>query len=68
MTKCFDFMECTGPERCAREGVCISDEIDEGRWPRPAALDTRTEVVWLNQACSAALERSRGGLFAGHAA
>lgn len=25
----------------------------------------RTEVVWLNPACSAALERSRGGLFAG---
>lgn len=24
----------------------------------------RTEVVWLNPACSAALERSRGGLFA----
>lgn len=28
----------------------------------------RTEVVWLNPACSAALERSRGGLFAGAAA
>lgn len=28
----------------------------------------RTEVVWLNPACSAALERSRGGLFAGHPA
>lgn len=28
----------------------------------------RTEVVWLNPACSAALQRSRGGLFAGHAA
>lgn len=28
----------------------------------------RTEVVWLNPACSAALERSRGGLFSGHAA
>lgn len=28
----------------------------------------RTEVVWLNPACSAALERSRGGLFAEHAA
>lgn len=27
----------------------------------------RTEVVWLNHACSAALERSRGGLFAEHA-
>lgn len=25
----------------------------------------RTEVVWLNPSCSAALERSRGGLFAG---
>jgi hypothetical protein len=24
----------------------------------------RTEVVWLNPACSAALHRSRGGLFA----
>lgn len=28
----------------------------------------RTEVVWLNPACSAALEHSRGGLFAGQAA
>lgn len=28
----------------------------------------RTEVVWLNPACSEALQRSRGGLFAGHAA
>jgi DNA adenine methylase len=28
----------------------------------------RTEVVWLNPACSAALERSRGGLFAEAAA
>jgi DNA adenine methylase len=28
----------------------------------------RTEVVWLNPACSAALHRSRGGLFAEHAA
>lgn len=28
----------------------------------------RTEVVWLNPACSAALQRSRGGLFAEHAA
>lgn len=29
---------------------------------------TRTEVVWLNPACSAALQRSRGGLFAEAAA
>lgn len=28
----------------------------------------RTEVVWLNPACSAALQRSRGGLFAAEAA
>jgi len=28
----------------------------------------RTEVVWLNPACSAALHRDRGGLFAEHAA
>lgn len=28
----------------------------------------RTEVVWLNPACSAALHRSHGGLFAEHAA
>ncbi len=28
----------------------------------------RTEVVWLNPALSDALERSRGGLFSGHAA
>lgn len=28
----------------------------------------RTEVVWLNPACSAALEQSRGGLFAAEAA
>lgn len=28
----------------------------------------RTEVVWLNPACSAALHRSRGGLFAEHVA
>ena len=28
----------------------------------------RTEVVWLNPACSEALVRSRGGLFAEHAA
>lgn len=28
----------------------------------------RTEVVWLNPACSNALHRSRGGLFAEHAA
>lgn len=28
----------------------------------------RTEVAWLNPACSAALQRSRGGLFAEHAA
>jgi DNA adenine methylase len=27
----------------------------------------RTEVVWLNPACSEALQRSRGGLFAEHA-
>lgn len=27
----------------------------------------RTEVVWLNPACSEALQRSRGGLFSGHA-
>lgn len=37
------------------------------RHERQAMADggrTRTEVVWLNPACSAALERSRGGLFA----
>ncbi len=37
------------------------------RHERPAHADgarERTEVVWLNPACSAALERSRGGLFA----
>lgn len=34
-------------------------------WP---GARKRTEVVWLNPACSAALERSRGGLFAEHAA
>jgi DNA adenine methylase len=28
----------------------------------------RTEVVWINPACAAALHRSRGGLFAEHAA
>jgi len=28
----------------------------------------RTEVVWLNPVCSDALQRSRGGLFAEHAA
>jgi DNA adenine methylase len=36
------------------------------RYERSAFADgarERTEVVWLNQACSAALERSRGGLF-----
>lgn len=37
------------------------------RFERPAAADgarPRTEVVWLNPACSAALHQSRGGLFA----
>ena len=37
------------------------------RFERPSFADgarARTEVVWLNQACSAALHRSRGGLFA----
>jgi len=37
------------------------------RFERRAMADgakARTEVVWLNRACSAALERSRGGLFA----
>jgi DNA adenine methylase len=41
------------------------------RHERRAVADTtkfRTEVVWLNPACSAALERSRGGLFAEAAA
>lgn len=36
------------------------------RFERRAVADTakfRTEVVWLNPACTAALERSRGGLF-----
>jgi DNA adenine methylase len=37
------------------------------RFERPSFADgarSRTEVVWLNPACSAALQRSRGGLFA----
>lgn len=37
------------------------------RHERRVVADTakfRTEVVWLNPACSSALERSRGGLFA----
>jgi len=41
------------------------------RFERRAMADSakaRTEVVWLNPACSAALQRSRGGLFAEHAA
>jgi len=42
------------------------------RFERQAMADgarKRTEVVWLNPACSAALQRDRGGLFAGvHAA
>jgi DNA adenine methylase len=41
------------------------------RFERRAMADSakvRTEVVWLNPACSDALQRSRGGLFAGHAA
>lgn len=40
---------------------------DWERHERKAMADTakvRTEVVWLNPACSAALHRSRGGLFA----
>ena len=40
---------------------------DWERYERRAMADSakvRTEVVWLNPACSAALERSRGGLFA----
>lgn len=40
---------------------------DWERHERSALADgarERTEVVWLNPACSAALERSRGGLFA----
>ncbi len=44
---------------------------DWERFERAALADgarARTEVVWLNPACSAALELSRGGLFAGHAA
>jgi len=39
---------------------------DWERFERRAMADSakvRTEVVWLNPACSAALERSRGGLF-----
>jgi DNA adenine methylase len=41
------------------------------RFDRPAFADgarSRTEVVWLNPACSAALHRARGGLFAEAAA
>lgn len=41
---------------------------DWERHDRKALADggrERTEVVWLNPACSAALERSRGGLFEG---
>jgi len=41
------------------------------RFERRATADgakVRTEVAWLNPACSEALQRSRGGLFAGHAA
>jgi DNA adenine methylase len=44
---------------------------DWERFEREAHADgarDRTEVVWLNPACSAALHRSRGGLFAEHAA
>jgi DNA adenine methylase len=44
---------------------------DWERFDRPAFADgarVRTEVVWLNPACSEALQRSRGGLFAEHAA
>lgn len=40
---------------------------DWERFDRPAFADgarVRTEVVWLNPACSIALHRSRGGLFA----
>jgi DNA adenine methylase len=40
------------------------------RFERKAMADggrARTEVVWLNPACSAALQRDRGGLFAEHA-
>jgi DNA adenine methylase len=41
------------------------------RHERRAIADSakvRTEVLWLNEACSDALERSRGGLFASEAA
>lgn len=41
------------------------------RFERRAMADSakvRTEVVWLNPACSAALQKHRGGLFAEHAA
>lgn len=44
---------------------------DWERHTRKALADggrIRTEVVWLNPACSEALQRSRGGLFAEHAA
>ena len=37
------------------------------RFERPSFADgarERTEVVWINAACAAALHRSRGGLFA----
>jgi DNA adenine methylase len=49
------------------------DELFAGweRHTRVAMADggrKRTEVVWLNPVCSTALERGRGGLFAGHAA
>lgn len=40
---------------------------DWERFSRPSFADgarERTEVVWLNPACSEALQRSRGGLFA----
>lgn len=50
----------------------LYDEIfgDWERFERMAFADgarARTETLWLNPACSRALQVSRGGLFAGHA-
>jgi hypothetical protein len=38
--------------------VCSGIEAGRG-------TTVRTEVLWINEACDAALHRSRGGLFAG---
>lgn len=45
----------------------LDDVADWDRYERRAQADhgkARTEVLWLNPACSSALERARGGLFA----